>query len=378
MPYISNRIPTAQPGYVWVLCHRYREPSVFSGAMDTSIGVYLHPWQAIHDLARQIRPHWDSERDRAASQPGRPPLPPDMPDDDYAAVALFFADPGHDENRIGYHTYSLEPHSIDTTHPPASTHAHEYVLVHPFREFTCLCGNAPHLTGFEDCDPDGRILPDGPAAGWNGHVLCPDCGRIIATATGLITGRLAGPAGSRVELDTLAEALRRRGHDTVVESTGGNVATLYAGTRAPEHGTQSRWAAAIGPGWFDGPAQTPVADLTELYVGPDDEDTWSVPAARHATTDEIVALIIAVIDHVNAQPARFTRACETARDAMWVAFAGQYPEITTGDLEPGVDLRLVDESTRLFALWLTSNRAEHTVPSHILALAQSLAKGQPC
>jgi hypothetical protein len=83
----------------------------------------------------------------------------------------------------------------------------------------------------------------------------------------------------------------------------------------------------------------------------------------------LVDLIVAVIDEVNAQRARFSQAVEAAQDAMWATFAARYPEVTTGDLAPGADHAFVTEATRLLAGWLDDNFPARTVPTHIADLA---------
>ena len=107
-----------------------------------------------------------------------------------------------------------------------------------------------------------------------------------------------------------------------MEHTGGNTATLYAGRRAPDRHGDPRWSAAAGPGWFDAPGhRQPVADTSELSVGPDSDDTWAATVPAHTTTPDLVDLIVAVIDEVQARRARLAQAAVAARDAMWATFA---------------------------------------------------------
>jgi hypothetical protein len=367
----SSGIRIAEPGEVWVLTHRYRE----QGDLVDHVGVFRDPRRAILDLAGRIRPYWDAERARAAAATNRPPLPASPPEDGFAAVALFFADPGHDETRDGFHTFNLALHTIDADTLPTSAPVSEHALVLPFEEYVCVCGNTPDLSGFQPCDPAGNVLPDGPGPGWEGNVLCAGCRRIIATPTGLVTGRLSQPVpppdDTRVDLDALAVALRERGHDAMVEQTGGNVATLYAGPQALDRRGEARWAAAAGPGWFEGPAQEAFADTTELYVGPDGNDTWEVAVPAHASTGQIVTLLVAVIDDVQAQRGRFSQACEAAREAMWTAFAAHYPDLTAGDVPPAADHAFVAESGKLLAGWLEDNQTgSRSAPVHIVAAAR--------
>jgi hypothetical protein len=175
---------------------------------------------------------------------------------------------------------------------------------------------------------------------------------------------------TRIDLQAVADALHRRGHHAVVEHTGGNTATLYAGRQAPDRYGDPRWSAAAGPGWFEAPSHRPFVDTSELAVGPDSDDSWAVTVPEHPTLDDLVDLIVAVIDEVQARRARLAHAADAARDAMWATFAAQYPQVTTGDLAPGADAAFVTESDKLLAGWLDDNwPATGTVPAHIAAMA---------
>lgn len=110
-----------------------------------------------------------------------------------------------------------------------------------------------------------------------------------------------------VDLDALAAAVRALGHEAFVEQTGGGCATLFAGgTHIDGHG-ETRYVAAAGPGWFDGPDWTlPRAFIGQggdFCVGPDDDGdnpdavTWIQPGA---SIDEMAALVVALIDKARA------------------------------------------------------------------------------
>jgi len=91
-----------------------------------------------------------------------------------------------------------------------------------------------------------------------------------------------------------------------------------------------------------------------------------VPA--HTTAAVVADLIVAVISEVDARRARFAEAAQTARDAMWQAFAAKYPEITTGDLAPGTDHDFVRECDKILAGWLDDNwPPARTAPQHLTA-----------
>jgi hypothetical protein len=174
----------------------------------------------------------------------------------------------------------------------------------------------------------------------------------------------------RIDLQALAETLQARGYDAVVEHTGGNTATLYAGSQFPDRHGDLRWSAA-GPGWFEHSGhRRPFADTAELTVGPDGDDTWTVTISEGTLWAALTELIVAVIDEVHAQRSRFSQAVEAAQDAMWATFAARYPEVTTGDVAPGADRAFSIEATRLLAGWLDDNRTDQgTIPTHIEALA---------
>jgi hypothetical protein len=146
----------------------------------------------------------------------------------------------------------------------------------------------------------------------------------------------AGRHRNRIDLRALADAVRERGHDAVVEQTGGGAATLYASRQAPDRYGDPRWSAAVGPGWYaDRDPRRPVADAADCYIGPDGDNAWAVTVPDTWTVATLVELTIAVIDEVEACRARFGRAAQDARDAMWATFAAAYPEVTSGDVAPG-------------------------------------------
>lgn len=183
----------------------------------------------------------------------------------------------------------------------------------------------------------------------------------------------------RINLTAVANALRERGHDAVVEHTGGGVVVVYAGRQALDRHGDPRWSAALGPGWYDNrDLHHPVADPADCYIGPDGDDTWALPVPANWTIDTLVELTTAVIDEVEAQRARFVQAADAARDAMWAAFATQYPEVDTGDRAPGADRAFVAESNKLLAGWLDDNHpASNQPPAHLAELARRAATDNP-
>jgi hypothetical protein len=169
--------------------------------------------------------------------------------------------------------------------------------------------------------------------------------------------------------------LRERGHDAVVEHVGTST-ILYAGRRVPDRYGVPRWAATAGLGAVDASGAATTLGVDQFAVGPDGEDAWWIGVPEHTTEGQLVDLIVAVIADVEKERARFATAADAARDAMWAAFAAQYPEVTTGDLPPGADRAFVAESDRLLAVWLDDNRPDgQQPPAHLTALVRSSPSG---
>nr|BFE56381.1 hypothetical protein GCM10020063_009070 [Dactylosporangium thailandense] len=181
----------------------------------------------------------------------------------------------------------------------------------------------------------------------------------------------------RIDLAAVADALRKRGHDAVVEHTSGGVVVVYAGRQAPDRYGDLRWSAALGPGWYERrDLDRPIADPADCSIGPDRDDTWAIPVPANWTTGTLAELTAAVIDEVEAGRARFTQAADAARDAMWAAFAARYPEVTTGDVPPDAEHTFVTESDKLLAGWLDDNAPDRRQPpAHLVKLAERLAAG---
>ncbi|MGN9912696.1 hypothetical protein ACTMTJ_34690 [Phytohabitans sp. LJ34] len=179
-------------------------------------------------------------------------------------------------------------------------------------------------------------------------------------------GRFAG----RIDLRALADALRERGHDAVVERTDGGV-VLYGGRQAPDRDGVPRWSAVVRPGWYQTrDLRHAVADLADCRIGPDGENAWAVTVPHTWTIDPLVQLTIAVIDEVETRRARFARAAQDALDAIWTALAAAHQAFTTSDAAPGADHPFAAESTKLLAGWLADNWPDaRTVPAHIAAFA---------
>lgn len=91
-----------------------------------------------------------------------------------------------------------------------------------------------------------------------------------------------------LDLNGVVAALAEMKIAAYVEQTGGGCATIQAGDPYTDEHGDIRYPALAGPGWFDGPDWTlPRADITDFYVGADDDgegDTVTVTTTdvRHA------------------------------------------------------------------------------------------------
>ncbi|GLL03722.1 hypothetical protein [Dactylosporangium matsuzakiense] len=180
---------------------------------------------------------------------------------------------------------------------------------------------------------------------------------------------------AHIDLAALAAAVRARGHDATVAHTGGGVAVLYAGRRAPDRHGDLRWSAAVGPGRYPGrDTDFPIADPADCYLGPDDDDTWGIRVPPGWTLDLLTDLTTAVIAEVEADRARFTQAADAARDAMLAAFTAHYPH---ADPTPvAADDTFNRACTTLLAGWLDEHLpGDRRPPAHLAALAARTPTG---
>ncbi|MGI5214825.1 hypothetical protein [Plantactinospora sp. CA-290183] len=114
-----------------------------------------------------------------------------------------------------------------------------------------------------------------------------------------------GRQPDRIDMDAVVAAVSRRGHPAVVKHTGGNTATIYAGTTHTDPNGIGCWSIAAGTGWFEAPGRRkPVADTSEFTIGPDGGTSWSVDVPEHTTTAQVAGLIIAAIEEVEQRRAR--------------------------------------------------------------------------
>lgn len=56
-------------------------------------------------------------------------------------------------------------------------------------DWTCICGNQPHLEGFFPCNREGEEIDPSDEAGWEGLYVCDRCGRMIDSETRKIVGQ---------------------------------------------------------------------------------------------------------------------------------------------------------------------------------------------
>lgn len=169
-----------EPGHeVWILTHTRCQSNVGTHLITTA-DPYADPSVAIADLAEQIRARWDH-----AAAPAEMDMPASAPDNDFAAVALFFRKPwpvGHP----WHETFDLHRATVDqrTTDDPGNP---EYVLLQSYGEALCLCGNTADGYGFAPCDTRG--IPDHTAD--HTRLVCMSCGRVLRSDTGEVIARVS-------------------------------------------------------------------------------------------------------------------------------------------------------------------------------------------
>ncbi|MFY1614640.1 MBL fold metallo-hydrolase [Micromonospora sp. WMMD736] len=107
-----------------------------------------------------------------------------------------------------------------------------------------------------------------------------------------------GQQPTRFDMQAVVVEIARHGHHAHIDHSGGNTATIYAGSQHTDQNGDARWAVTAGPGWFAKPDhREPVADTSEFQIGPDD-DAWTIAVPDHTSPTEVAALIVAVIEQV--------------------------------------------------------------------------------
>lgn len=100
---------------------------------------------------------------------------------------------------------------------------------------------------------------------------------------------------ARISMDKVCQYLQRAGIKAYVEQTGGGTATIYAGTM----GTDMRWPAVAGPGWFNGVGFTEAeGDSDDFYIGADDDGESAAIDCRDHNLDTEAAIAAVMIEQV--------------------------------------------------------------------------------
>lgn len=124
-----------------------------------------------------------------------------------------------------------------------------------------------------------------------------------ATATaGAVAGAGTGhevpdvPVGHPLHLEEVARLVRAAGVNCVLDTSGGGVATLWAGPTRQEGGYGIRFAALAGPGSYGWGHHRSTGTTAEFFVGPDDDgqaDSLDVATVGARTDTQVAALIVA-------------------------------------------------------------------------------------
>lgn len=138
-------------------------------------------------------------------------------------------------------------------------------------------------------------------------------------------------AGHPLHLEEVARLVRDAGVNCVLDTSGGGIATIWAGPTRHETGYGIRFAALAGPGSF-GWGHTPSRGTTaEFFIGPDDNGEASPLdlAAVDARTDAQVAALIVAQARLHDPTRALTR--DTARTVLErLAGGGQTPPAELG------------------------------------------------
>lgn len=183
-----------------------------------------------------------------------------------------------------------------------------------------------------------------------------------------------------ISLDRLAADLRSRGIDAVVLYDCGGGYLLHVGPLFPDSEGGERPAITAGPGYNFGRDGT-LANVDEFTFGTVDPTVDSgyrltgEPMQIKAVADRIVAALDAELAHrgydTKAYAAhdaevlqRTDAAVQEGTDAFWAAIAGAFPEITSGDMDPGAVMRLEHAMRSAVASWLDGNQPDGTWTQH--------------
>jgi hypothetical protein len=120
----------------------------------------------------------------------------------------------------------------------------------------------------------------------------------VAAAAAIVAGDEApdAPAGHLLHLEEVARLVREAGVNCVLDTSGGGVATLWAGPTRHESGYGIRFAALAGPGSYGWGQRPSTGTTAEFFVGPDDNgqvDPLDVATVGARTELQVAALIVA-------------------------------------------------------------------------------------
>lgn len=129
------------------------------------------------------------------------------------------------------------------------------------------------------------LVPERPVAALTGRVV--STARAAAQPVAVEREPVRGSAGfAEVDLDRVAELVRARGVDCVIDTPGGGVAVLLAGRPVAEPVWAFPWAVQMGPGRFSWDTPS-TGSLRDLRIGPDTADlTCTVLLRELGATDE--------------------------------------------------------------------------------------------
>ena len=136
------------------------------------------------------------------------------------------------------------------------------------------------------------LVPERPVAALTGRVV--STARAAARPVAVEREPVRGPAGfAEVDLDRVAELVRARGVDCVIDTPGGGVAVLLAGRPVAEPVWAFPWAVQMGPGRFSWDTPS-TGSLRDLRIGPDTADLTRTALLRElgATDEERIADVV--------------------------------------------------------------------------------------
>lgn len=181
-----------------------------------------------------------------------------------------------------------------------------------------------------------------------------------------------------VDVDLVARAVRALGVPAGIIYDCGNIYLLHVGPEFTDDEGVERKAVTCGPVYeVGGNFESEVHDFT---FGPGDSTVEDGPCGeldegKPLTAREIAQLIVEVLDaelarrgydakavraHEDEVKKRTESAVEQGAVAFWEVVSRHFPEITTGDMDPGAVLGLEQDLTRAVTSWVGGNQPEGT------------------